>query len=191
MAVSMVLSFPITLWPMRQDILDVMDHLVVAAATPRGAAAASSMAAAAPLIPSSITLVAAPTPPSALAHYTVTYLSLALIYLVALCVKSAYQVGNAAAAAAAGGMLQGKRAAGLESPFEGALLSPAAPHPHPRLQMVGIVGAITGCSMAFVFPGLLGIRDPEGGAHHVFGWVLAIAGVLLAVIGLTCAEGSA
>ena len=181
MAISMVLSFPITLWPMRQDILDVMEHL--AAASPRGA----SPRAALPLIPSSaaVALADAPTPPSALAHYTVTYLSLALIYLVALCVKSAYQVVQLQSYDAGKGCWT--RCLDWRAVLSA---SPATSCPHPT-QMVGIVGSITGCSMAFVFPGLLGIQDPVGGAHHVFGWALAVSGVLLAVIGLTCSEGSA
>lgn len=55
--------------------------------------------------------------------------------------------------------------------------------------MVGLVGATTGVSLAFLAPGMLAIRDPQGGrAYRAFGWLLLLLGVLLTAIGVASAQ---
>lgn len=113
MALSLILSFPITLWPMRQDIIEML-------ADTWGAHQLS------------------PT-----AYYTLTYASLLLIYLVSISISSAYQ-------------------------------------------MVGLIGSVLGTLMAFIFPGMLALRDRQGGrAYVLFGWGLILSGGLLTLIGVT------
>jgi hypothetical protein len=57
------------------------------------------------------------------------------------------------------------------------------------LQVVGLVGASLGTTMAFVFPGMLALRDREGGApFRAFGCLLLAAGALLTGIGLVSSE---
>ena len=47
------------------------------------------------------------------------------------------------------------------------------------------MGATTGTTMAFIFPGMLALRDPQGGrAYRAFGWLLLGAGALLCIIGI-------
>ena len=58
-----------------------------------------------------------------------------------------------------------------------------------RSQVVGLVGATTGVSLAFVAPGMLAMRDPQGGpAYRAFGWLLLLLGGLLMGIGMTSTE---
>lgn len=58
--------------------------------------------------------------------------------------------------------------------------------PHPAEQVVGIVGATCGTTMGFIFPGMLALRDPEGGAaYKAFGWGLLAAGAVLFAVGIT------
>lgn len=64
MAISMVLSFPITIWPMREDIIEMLAH---------------SLGSSTQLSPA--------------AYYLLTYTSLLAIYLVAVVIQSAYSVG--------------------------------------------------------------------------------------------------
>ena len=64
MALSMVLSFPITIWPMREDIIEMLAH---------------SLGSSTQLSPA--------------AYYLLTYASLLAIYLVAVVIQSAYSVG--------------------------------------------------------------------------------------------------
>lgn len=71
-----------------------------------------------------------------------------------------------------------------------ACCSPTHACPYPalalRLQVVGIVGATCGTTMGFIFPGMLALRDPQGGtAYKAFGWLLLAAGALLFGIGVT------
>jgi amino acid permease len=114
MAISMVLSFPITIWPMREDIIEMLAH---------------SLGSSTQLSPA--------------AYYTLTYTSLLVIYLVAVVIQSAYSV-------------------------------------------VGIVGATCGTTMGFMFPGMLALRDPQGGAaYKAFGWGLLAAGTVLFAVGVT------
>ena len=55
-----------------------------------------------------------------------------------------------------------------------------------KRQVVGIVGATCGTTMGFIFPGMLALRDPQGGrAYKAFGWLLLLAGVLLFGVGVT------
>ena len=55
--------------------------------------------------------------------------------------------------------------------------------------MVGLVGATTGVSLAFIAPGMLATRDSQGGpAYRAFGWLLLLLGGLLTVIGCTSTE---
>ncbi|KAL4448998.1 hypothetical protein ABPG77_007715 [Micractinium sp. CCAP 211/92] len=116
MALSLVLSFPITLWPMRQDIIETLADMFVARQL------------------------------SPAAYYVLTYLSLLLIYLVAISISSAYQ-------------------------------------------MVGLIGSVTGTSMAFLFPGMLALRDARGGRPlKAFGWGLLLAGILLTIVGIATAD---
>lgn len=63
MAISMVLSFPITIWPMREDIIEMLAH---------------SLGSSTQLSPT--------------AYYLLTYTSLLAIYLVAVGIQSAYSV---------------------------------------------------------------------------------------------------
>ncbi|KAI7845763.1 hypothetical protein COHA_000677 [Chlorella ohadii] len=114
MAISMVLSFPITIWPMREDIIEMLAH---------------SLGSSTQLSPT--------------AYYLLTYTSLLAIYLVAVGIQSAYSV-------------------------------------------VGIVGATCGTTMGFIFPGMLALRDPQGGAaYKAFGWGLLAAGAVLFAVGVT------
>lgn len=47
------------------------------------------------------------------------------------------------------------------------------------------MGATCGTSMAFIFPGMLALRDPQGGrGYKAFGWLLLAAGGALTAIGL-------
>ena len=40
--------------------------------------------------------------------------------------------------------------------------------------------------MGFIFPGMLALRDPQGGAaYKAFGWLLLVAGTLLFGVGVT------
>jgi hypothetical protein len=51
------------------------------------------------------------------------------------------------------------------------------------------VGSTTGVSLAFLAPGLLAMRDRQGGrAYRSFGWLLLLLGSLLTVIGMTSTE---
>jgi len=51
--------------------------------------------------------------------------------------------------------------------------------------MVGLIGSLTGTTMAFIFPGMLALRDPVGGpGMRGFAWQLLLWGVLLSVIGV-------
>ena len=44
-------------------------------------------------------------------------------------------------------------------------------------------------SLAFVAPGMLAMRDPQGGpAYRAFGWLLLLLGGLLMGIGMTSTE---
>lgn len=55
--------------------------------------------------------------------------------------------------------------------------------------MVTLIGSVTGVSMAFIFPGMLALKDRRGGIpFQVFGWLLLLSGVLLTVIGVTSAD---
>ncbi|PSC67140.1 putative sodium-coupled neutral amino acid transporter 6 [Micractinium conductrix] len=63
MALSLVLSFPITLWPMRQDIIETLSE---------------TLGTHQQLTPA--------------AYYSLTYISLLLIYLLAISISSAYQM---------------------------------------------------------------------------------------------------
>ncbi|KAL4422665.1 hypothetical protein ABPG75_008862 [Micractinium tetrahymenae] len=116
MALSLILSFPITLWPMRQDMIETLaDTFGAHQLSPAG-------------------------------YYSLTYLSLLLIYLLAISISSAYQ-------------------------------------------MVGLIGSLTGTSMAFFFPGMLALRDAAGGRpFRAFGWALIAAGALLTAVGIATAD---
>ncbi|GAB4820226.1 hypothetical protein N2152v2_007272 [Parachlorella kessleri] len=74
-------------------------------------------------------------------YYTVTYVTLALIYLAAILVKSAYQ-------------------------------------------MTGLVGAVCGIAVGFVFPGMLAWKGEAGAAWKVFAAVLVVVGITLMGAGI-------
>ncbi|KAI3430398.1 hypothetical protein D9Q98_004993 [Chlorella vulgaris] len=112
MAASMVLSFPITIWPMRQDIIEMLADYFGSRQLTQSA------------------------------YYLLTYLSLLAIYVVAISIQSAYRV-------------------------------------------VGLVGSTMGTTIAFVFPGMLALRDQQGGLpFRVFGCALIATGLLLTVVGV-------
>jgi Mn2+/Fe2+ NRAMP family transporter len=53
------------------------------------------------------------------------------------------------------------------------------------LQVVGLVGSTMGTTIAFVFPGMLALRDQQGGLpFRVFGCALIATGLLLTVVGV-------
>lgn len=55
--------------------------------------------------------------------------------------------------------------------------------------MVGLIGSLTGTSMAFLFPGMLALRDAAGGRpFKAFGWALLLAGALLTAVGIATAD---
>ncbi len=55
--------------------------------------------------------------------------------------------------------------------------------------MVGLIGSVSGTSMAFLFPGMLALRDASGGRPlKAFGWGLVLAGILLTIVGIATAD---
>jgi hypothetical protein len=52
-----------------------------------------------------------------------------------------------------------------------------------------MVGATLGTAMAFVFPGMLALRDAQGGhLYRAFGWALLLAGGVLTVLGVASTD---
>lgn len=52
-----------------------------------------------------------------------------------------------------------------------------------------MVGATLGTAMAFIFPGMLALRDEEGGpAYCGFGWALLLAGGVLTALGVASTD---
>lgn len=209
MALSLILSFPITLWPMRQDIIGecVAGRAGGQAAfpgCPRCACTAGSSCNPQALVPwcrpaetLADTFGARQLSPAA--YYALTYLSLLLIYLLAVSISSAYQVGCTAAGPAtkarivilclpACPWLLVSHLAQLLAAVFGCSAEPllvAAP----AMQMVGLIGSVTGTTMAFLFPGMLALRDAAGGRpFRAFGWALILAGILLTVVGIATAD---
>lgn len=124
------------------------------------------------------------------AYYTITYVSLLVIYLLAVSIQSAYSVRFCAAVldAARGRWRAARAEEALPVPSAGRSVSWGR-SVHQALcrcpQVVGLVGATTGTTMAFIFPGMLALRDPQGGrAYRAFGWALLASGALLCAIGL-------
>ena len=152
------------------------------------------------------------------AYYLLTYLSLLAIYVFAVCIQSAYRVGGGMGwswrlASMQGAVslfsLQAWLAPALLyvnprslRPASLLLLLPHGPtHMLPSLrcassvrvlsslQVVGLVGATLGTTMAFIFPGMLALRDCAGGAPlRAFGCVLLAAGVMLTGVGLVSSD---
>lgn len=73
----------------------------------------------------------------------------------------------------------------LRAPMHRPALHPCVP----AVQVVGMVGATLGTAMAFVFPGMLALRDAQGGhLYRAFGWALLLAGGVLTVLGVASTD---